>query len=233
MSRRQKRHWAIAPEPPHERRAEPVAALGRETCAACVMGPSRRRPVGRGDAARTRPYQTTLALRWALGGLLASYWRLAQSRCFRARISLRSVGTIGGLLIVIGLALDGHARPEKAFPVFDETVCDLPTSLRDPSSPRCGTVNVLRNHDNPGAPGAGCRRRESAQQPALPNPSSISGYPGGPLTIYADHQARTSTPCRDLIPRSTGNWPIGAEPLPGPRWRVPRCQRRHRNEPER
>src|SRR4029077_6741994 len=51
------------------------------------------------------------ALRWALGGLLASYRaRLAQSRCFRARVSLRSVGTIGGLLLVIGLALEGHAN---------------------------------------------------------------------------------------------------------------------------
>src|SRR5258708_36207308 len=53
------------------------------------------------------------ALNWALGSLLASYRaRLAQLRCSRAPVSLRYLGTIGGLLLGIGLALAGHASGE-------------------------------------------------------------------------------------------------------------------------
>jgi pimeloyl-ACP methyl ester carboxylesterase len=147
------------------------------------------------------------ALRWAFGGLLASYRaRLAQLRCFIARASLRYVGTIGVLLLVIGLALEGHAsgQTEPLQPVFDETACDLPGVAPDIRPRlRCGTVSVPRSYDNPGA----SRYKlavvvvRSAQQPAFPDPVVyISGGPGGPLTIYADHQARTPyAPSRDLI----------------------------------
>jgi pimeloyl-ACP methyl ester carboxylesterase len=138
------------------------------------------------------------ALLWAFGGLLASYRaRLAQLRCFSARASLKYVGTIGVLLLAIGLALEGHARgqTEPLQPVFDETACDLPgVSPEIRPRLRCGTISVPRNYDNPGA---GRFKLavvvvRSARQPAFPDPVVyISGGPGSPLTIYADQQART------------------------------------------
>jgi pimeloyl-ACP methyl ester carboxylesterase len=147
------------------------------------------------------------ALRWAFGGLLASCRsRLAQLRCFSARASLRYLGTIGVLLPVIGLALVGHAnsRTEPPQPVFEETACDLPgVSPEIRPRLRCGTVGVPRSYDNPGA---GRFKLavvviRSAQQPAFPEPVVyISGGPGGPRTIYAEHQARTPyAPGRDLV----------------------------------
>ena len=147
------------------------------------------------------------ALRWALGGLLASYRaRLAQLRCFNARASLRYVGTIGVLLLVIVFALAGHAsgQTEPPQPVFDATACDLPgVSPEIRPRLRCGTISVPRNYDNPGA---GQFKLavvvvRSAQQPAFPEPVVyINGGPGGPLTIYADQQGRTPyAPSRDLI----------------------------------
>jgi pimeloyl-ACP methyl ester carboxylesterase len=147
------------------------------------------------------------ALRWAFGGLLASYRaRLAQWRCFSARASFRYVGTIGVLLLVIGLALEGHAsgQTEPPQPVFDETACDLPgVSPEIRPRLRCGTVSVPRSYDNPraGRFKLAVVVVRSAQQPAFPEPVVyVSGGPGSPLTIYADHQARTPyAPSRDLI----------------------------------
>ena len=147
------------------------------------------------------------ALRWAVGGLLASYRaRLAQLRCSSPRASLRYVATIGVPLLMIGLALEGHAsgQTEPLQPVFDETACDLPgVSPEIRPRLRCGTVSVPRSYANPGA---GRFKLavvvvRSAQQPAFPEPVVyISGGPGGPLTIYADHQARTPyATSRDLI----------------------------------
>lgn len=147
------------------------------------------------------------ALRWAFGGLLASYRaRLTHLRCVSERASVRYVGTIGVLLLVIGLALDGHAsgQTEPPQPVFDDTACDLPgVSPEIRPRLRCGTVSVPRSYDNPGA---GRFKLavvvvKSAQQPAFPDPVVyINGGPGGPLTIYTDHQARTPyAPRRDLI----------------------------------
>ncbi|MBV9784004.1 MAG: alpha/beta fold hydrolase [Acidisphaera sp.] len=122
------------------------------------------------------------------------------------RPSLRNLGTICGLLLVIGLARDGQAsgRTEPLQPVFEETACDLP-SISPAVRPRlrCGSVSVPRSYANPGA---GQFKLavvviRSAQQPAFSDPVVyISGGPGGPLTIYADHQARTPyAPSRDLI----------------------------------
>ncbi|MGA8379946.1 MAG: alpha/beta fold hydrolase [Stellaceae bacterium] len=153
------------------------------------------------------PFDRLIALRWALGGLLASCRaRLARLRCFSARASLRYVGTIGILLLVIGLALEGHAngQAEPPQPVFHETACELP-SISPEIRPRlrCGTVSVPRSYDDPGA---GRFKLaivvvRSAQQPVFPDPVVyINGGPGSPLTIYADHQARTPyAPSRDLI----------------------------------
>jgi pimeloyl-ACP methyl ester carboxylesterase len=147
------------------------------------------------------------AFLWAFGSLLASYRaRLIQFRCVSARASLRYGGTIGVLLLVIGLALQGHARgqAEPLQPVFDESGCDLP-GISPEVRPRlrCGTVSVPRNYDNQGA---GRFRLavvviRSAEQPAVADPVVfISGGPGSPLTMYAEHKARTPyAPGRDLI----------------------------------
>jgi pimeloyl-ACP methyl ester carboxylesterase len=145
------------------------------------------------------------ALRWAFGGLLAGYRaRLSQLRC--ARTSLRCVGAISVLLLGIGLALEGHAsgQTKPSHPVFDETACDLPgVSPEIRPRLRCGTVSVPRSYEKPGA---GRFRLavvvvRSVQQPALPEPVVyVNGGPGGPLTVFADHQARTPyAPNRDLI----------------------------------
>jgi pimeloyl-ACP methyl ester carboxylesterase len=147
------------------------------------------------------------ALRWAFGCLLASYRvRLTRLPCLSARASLRYVGTIGVLLLVIGFALVGHAsgQTESLQPVFDETACDLPAvSPEIGSRLRCGTVSVPRSYDNPAAGRftLAVVVVRSAQQPALSDPVVyINGGPGSPLTIYADHQARSPyAPGRDLI----------------------------------
>ncbi len=147
------------------------------------------------------------ALRWAFGGVLASYRaRFTPLRCVSARASLRYAGTIGVLLLVTGLALVGHAsgQTEPLRPVFDEAACDLPGVSPDVQPRlRCGTVSVPRNYENPGA---GRFKLavvviRSAQQWAFPDPVVyISGGPGSPLTKYADHQARNPyAPGRDLV----------------------------------
>jgi pimeloyl-ACP methyl ester carboxylesterase len=123
-----------------------------------------------------------------------------------ARASLRYVGTGGVLILMIGFALVGHAsgQTKPPRPVFDETACDLPgVSPKIGPRLRCGTISVPRNYDSPG--GGQFKLAvvvvKSAQQPAFPDPVVyISGGPGSPLTIYADHQARTPyAPSRDLI----------------------------------
>ena len=97
-----------------------------------------------------------------------------------------------------------RAASRTAGPVFDETVCDLP-GVSPEIGPRLRLrhVGVPRNYDNPGA---GQFKLavvvvRSAQQPALPEPVVyINGGPGSPLTVYADHQARTPyAPSRDVI----------------------------------
>jgi pimeloyl-ACP methyl ester carboxylesterase len=147
------------------------------------------------------------ALRWAFGGLLASYRaRLAQWCGLGAWASFRYVGAGGVLVLMIGFALVGHAsgQPEPLRPVFVEAVCDLP-GVSPGIGPRlrCGTISVPRNYDNPG--GGQFKLAvvvvKSAQQPAFPEPVVyVSGGPGSPLTVFADHQARTPYAAnRDLI----------------------------------
>jgi hypothetical protein len=61
---------------------------------------------------------------------------------------------IGVLLLVIGLALHGHASGQATppAPVFDQSACDMPdVSPEVRPRLRCGTVSVPRNHDDPGA----------------------------------------------------------------------------------
>jgi pimeloyl-ACP methyl ester carboxylesterase len=116
-----------------------------------------------------------------------------------------------GVLGAVILLLLGSTVPHRACgaaapsgPVFDEMACDLP-HLSSEVAPRvrCGTVSVPRDY---GAPDRGLFKLAvvvvgSAQQPTLPDPVVyISGGPGSPLTIYADHQARHPYAARrDLI----------------------------------
>jgi pimeloyl-ACP methyl ester carboxylesterase len=136
------------------------------------------------------------ALRWAMGGVLASYRaRLAQWRCLSARASFRYVGSGGVLMLMIGFALIGQASGQPLRPVFSETTCDLPHVPPDIAPRlRCGTVSIPRNYANP----SGGRFKlavvvvSSARQPALPDPIVyISGGPGSPLTVFAGQWAGT------------------------------------------
>jgi pimeloyl-ACP methyl ester carboxylesterase len=145
------------------------------------------------------------ALRWAMGGVLASYRaRLAQWRGVSARASFRVASAGGALVLVIGFALVGHASGQPLRPVFDETVCDLPgVSPEITPRLRCGTVSAPRNYNDPD----GGRFKlavvvvNSLQQPPLPDPVVyISGGPGSPLTVFAGPWARTPyVQSRDLI----------------------------------
>ena len=96
----------------------------------------------------------------------------------------------------------GEAEPLQ--PAFNELPCDM-AGVSPEIRPRlrCGMVSVPRNYDTPGS---GQFKLavvvvKSPQQPALRDPVVyISGGPGAPLTMYADHQARTPyAPRRDLI----------------------------------
>src|SRR5437764_2539182 len=102
--------------------------------------------------------------------------------------------------------LAGHAsgETEPLQPAFNEMPCDM-AGVSPEIRPRlrCGTVSVPRNYDTPGSGQFKLAAVvvKSLQQPPLPDPVVyISGGPGAPLTIYADHQARTPyAPRRDLI----------------------------------
>jgi len=134
---------------------------------------------------------------WSLGCVLASYRsRLAHLRCFSTPAIWRHVATSGVLVLLVGVALQGHARgqTEPPRPVFDEATCDLPNvSPEVRPRLRCGTVSVPRDYANPDA---GQFKLavvviRSTQIPSLPDPVIfINGGPGEPLTIYTDHQAR-------------------------------------------
>jgi pimeloyl-ACP methyl ester carboxylesterase len=96
------------------------------------------------------------------------------------------------------------AQADVAEPTFVETPCSLP-NVTPEILPRlrCGTVAVPRDYDKPAAGhfNLAVVVAKSAEQPSLPDPVVyISGGPGGPLTIYADYQARHPyAPGRDLI----------------------------------
>ena len=154
------------------------------------------------------------ALRWAFGCILASYKaRIAARPGFSARGAWRYAGPCGALMLLIIVSLQGHARgqTEPPRPAFAETACDLPNvSPEVRPRLRCGTVRVPRDYANRSA---GQFKLavvviKSEPSPSLPDPVVyISGGPGEPLTIYADHQARMPyAPGRD--PSSS----INAEP---------------------
>lgn len=96
------------------------------------------------------------------------------------------------------------AEDDLPKPTFVDTRCSLP-DVTPEILPRlrCGTVAVPRDHDSPasGQFNLAVVVVKSAVQPSSPDPVVyISGGPGGPLTIYADYQARHPyAPARDLI----------------------------------
>lgn len=145
------------------------------------------------------------ALRWAVGGLVASYRaRLTHWRCVRVGASLRYAGAGAALMLVIGLAVMRQASGQPLRPVFNQAGCDLlQVSPEVRPRLRCGTVSVPQNYDDPGA----SRFKlavviiKSALQPALPDPIVyISGGPGSPLTVFAGQWAGTQyARNRDLI----------------------------------
>jgi pimeloyl-ACP methyl ester carboxylesterase len=113
------------------------------------------------------------------------------------------------LAVFIGASLQGHASgsPATTPPSFDETACDLP-GLSPELRPRlqCGTVSVLRDHDNAAA---GLFKlaivivRTPAQE-RQPDPVLfLQGGPGSPLTSRAARIAQNESailaPDRDLI----------------------------------
>jgi pimeloyl-ACP methyl ester carboxylesterase len=144
------------------------------------------------------------ALHWAIGCVMASYAaRLADQPRVRWRVSSRSV-VASVLLLLIALAVQGHASGEASLPSFEEMTCDLPDVTPDIRPRlRCGTVRVPRDHARPdtGSFSLAVVVIKSAQQPPLPDPVVyISGGPGNPLTVYAAYQARNPyAPRRDLI----------------------------------
>jgi len=91
----------------------------------------------------------------------------------------------------------------SATPVFDEVACNLPDTADVLPRLRCGTVRVPRDHAHPNGDtfALAVVVIASVQQPASADPVVyISGGPGGPLTVYAGHQARKPyAPGRDLI----------------------------------
>jgi hypothetical protein len=95
------------------------------------------------------------ALRWAIGCVLASYRvRVTELRSGGARTRLKHFAACGGLILLAGLALQGHAsgHTEQPRPAFVETTCDLPNvspSIR--LRLRYGEVSVPRDYDNSGA----------------------------------------------------------------------------------
>src|SRR4030081_2657899 len=84
------------------------------------------------DAMRTELHHIAddrAALRWAVGCIVASYTtRLTVPLRMRTRLFINPIGASFMLMLVLGLALEGHARGQTdAFtPAFEETKCELP-----------------------------------------------------------------------------------------------------------
>ncbi len=150
------------------------------------------------------------ALRWAVGCVVASYTkRLSVPRQVCARLFLNPAGAAGMLMLVLVLALAGHAsgQTDTFVPAFKETTCALPDLSPDISARlRCGTVTVPRDYDHPGA--GTLKLAVVVIHPRVKDPQAapvlfLQGGPGSPLTIHAARIARyesaTLARNRDLI----------------------------------
>jgi pimeloyl-ACP methyl ester carboxylesterase len=95
------------------------------------------------------------------------------------------------------------ASRSRSGPTSTRRPAIFPVSRRRSVRACVAARSASRNYDNPG--GGQFKLAvvvvRSAQQPALPEPVVyINGGPGSPLTVYADHQARTPyAPSRDVI----------------------------------
>jgi hypothetical protein len=153
---------------------------------------------------------TSATIRLPCAGRWAAFWQPTRSDWpvgrDSARVTWRYVGTGGVLMLLIVVSLQGHAsvQTEPTRLTFHETTCDL-LNVSPEIGPRlrCGAVSVPRDYANPGS---GQFKLavvviKSARLPSLPDPVVYtSGGSGEPLTIYADHQARTPYAAgRDLI----------------------------------
>ncbi len=144
---------------------------------------------------------------WASGCLVAAYRRRLSvaltpdvGRRFGRRVAYTAVMGVLGL----GAISCASGKTIPGVPVFERTVCDLPDLAPD-LMPRiqCGTVAVPRDYAHPdrGTFRLAVTVIASAVQPAAPEPDLyISGGPGGPLTVFAEAQARRPlAPDRDQI----------------------------------
>ena len=127
-------------------------------------------------------------------------------RCFSARASLRYVGMLGVLLLVVGVALEGHAsgQTEPLKPVFDETALRSARCIAgDPSAPSLRHSQrpaELRQPRRRPVQAGGRRREERAAAGTSRARGLCERRSGSPLTVFADHKARTPyAPSRDLI----------------------------------
>jgi hypothetical protein len=108
------------------------------------------------------------ALRWALGGVLASYRsRLTHRPWLSVRPAWRHVAASAALMLLVGLTLQVNAegQTEPLRPAPNETTCDRPDA--SPQIVPNGPVNVRRNHDNTHAE----RVRSECADRDLPNRS--------------------------------------------------------------
>jgi hypothetical protein len=93
-----------------------------------------------------------VALRWALGCVLASYRvRLVHRLRLGGRAVGRALATGSVLMLLIGVALQEHAggQTQPPRPSFDATACDLPDrTLEGRSSLRCDSIGAPRGDND-------------------------------------------------------------------------------------
>jgi hypothetical protein len=94
------------------------------------------------------------ALRWAIGCVTASYSsRLSALPRLRWRVASAPV-MAGSLLLLIAMALQGHASDEASLPASDETTCDHRPSQAGAGCVLCRSKSAdlfrLKSADTPG-----------------------------------------------------------------------------------
>ena len=93
------------------------------------------------------------ALRWAVGCVTASYAaRLASLPRLRWRVSTAPM-VAASLLLLLAMALQGHASEETSPPSSDRMVCDRPDMIADlPSGEAAGCTLCLSKSSDPRPP---------------------------------------------------------------------------------